>query len=326
MNITPLVSIVIPCYNSKVTLPKVIESIQRNKYKNYEVVIVDDGSDEPVDDVVASYKNNKIRLFRKKNEGLGLTRNFGIRQALGKYVFFLDADDEIFLNGLTRLVSFAESKQLTVVSGITVRHLLENGRREQWFPDIYKQDTVDELKQRNALYSDTLSTNKLYKKDMLLQQNILFEEGLYEDKLFTAKLYSSIDKIGLIHEEVYLWKVAPIGQSITQSKTVTNFEGRMDAILRLWQYLPELRKVYQIAFFANHDLLIYLREFKFYTIEEQKRIFDLASEFVVENKKYFYERLVPNSINFVCINALLKQDFDFFSQCGLVLSLEYYNK
>lgn len=301
---TPKISILVPCYNSRKTLPATLESIQKSRYKNLDVMIVDDGSAETVKDIVESFHDKRFRYFWKENEGLGLTRNFGISQAEGSYVFFLDSDDLIYRDTFSNLMSYALEHNLDVVSGVTVRKQFESGLEGEWFRRLYKTKTINTFQNRLPLFDDTLSTNKLYKISALQEKNIYFEDGLYEDKLFTAKLYSKTDRIGLIDSRVYIWLVYGNQTSITTSKSVENFKSRMEAVNNLWQYLPELRKVHQLAFYMHHDLLIYLREFIFYSEDDKQEIYQIAHEFIQRNQKYVYTRLVTNSLNRACLDAL----------------------
>lgn len=314
----PLISILVPCYNSRKTLPSTLKSIQQSKYKNLDVMIVDDGHEIKVKDIVEGFNDKRFRYFDKQNEGLGLTRNFGIRNALGEYIFFLDSDDLIYPDTFIHLMDYMLENDLEVVSGVTVRKDFETKKESEWFRHLYKKKKIVPFSNRLTQFDDTLSTNKLYKIETLKKHNIFFETGLYEDKLFTAKLYSKVEKIGVIDERVYVWLIYGEATSITTTKTLANFKGRMVAINNLWQYLPELRKAYQIAFYMNHDLLIYLREFEFYSAEEKDEIYEMAYEFIQKNKHYVYKRLISNSWNMACLDALCegnKEKFMYTADC-----------
>ena len=92
-----LLSVVIPYYNLGATLPETIGSIKQSEYKNYEIVIVNDGStDQASLDVLKSYENDpQIRIINIKNKGLANARNVGAEAARGEFVAFIDADDKI---------------------------------------------------------------------------------------------------------------------------------------------------------------------------------------------------------------------------------------
>lgn len=92
-----LLSVVIPYYNLGKTLPETIESIKATTYKNYEIIIVNDGStDEESVKVLEQYKDDeKVRVVNIENKGLANARNVGAKEAKGEFVAFLDADDKI---------------------------------------------------------------------------------------------------------------------------------------------------------------------------------------------------------------------------------------
>lgn len=320
LDFLPKITILVPCFNSRPTLSATLESIQESEYTNLDVMVVDDGSVDTVEDIVSSFNDNRFRYFWKENEGLGLTRNFGINNAEGDYIFFLDSDDLIYPDSLLNLLDFSLKNNLDVVSGVTVRKQFGTNIESEWYRKLYKTKSISTFKNRLPQFDDALSTNKLYKVNTLKDKNIYFETGLYEDKVFTSKLYSKIDRIGLIDNRVYIWFIYGNKTTISTSKTIVNFKGRMDAINNLWQYLPELRKAYQMSLYMNHDLLIYLREFIFYTLEEKEEVYKIAHEFVQKYNSYVYKRLVPASLNRACLDALCDSDKEKFIYTADILS------
>lgn len=319
----PVISVLVPCYNSRKTVAATLESLQKSHYHHLDVMVVDDGSVEPVQDIVESFQDKRFRYFFKENEGLGLTRNFGIDNSKGKYIFFLDSDDVIYPDSFVHLIKYSEENDLDVVSGVTVRKQYETGTESEWCRHLYKTKQINTFDKRLNQYDDTLSTNKLYRVQALKEKNIYFEKGLYEDKLFTAKLYSKIDRIGLIDNRVYVWLVYGNQTSITTSKSVDNFKGRMDAIKNLWQYLPALRKTYQLGFYINHDLVVYLREFIFYSDKEKQEVYRIAADFIGNNRNLVYKRLVSNSLNRACLDALCDENETKFLYTANILSQTY---
>jgi glycosyltransferase involved in cell wall biosynthesis len=89
----PKVSVVIPAYNAMAYLPAAVETVLNQTFSDFEVLIVDDGSVDPIAAWVAALTDPRIQLIRQTNQGLSAARNTGIRQAQGDYVAFLDADD-----------------------------------------------------------------------------------------------------------------------------------------------------------------------------------------------------------------------------------------
>ena len=98
-----LISIVIPLYNKEKFIKNTINSVLRQSYKDFELVIVDDGSTDDSVNIVKSISDSRIRIISKQNEGVSKTRNRGIIEAKGEYIFFLDADDYLVPEALNIL-------------------------------------------------------------------------------------------------------------------------------------------------------------------------------------------------------------------------------
>ncbi|MDD5005988.1 MAG: glycosyltransferase [Candidatus Omnitrophica bacterium] len=92
-NAQPVFSIIIPAYNQGWLLKKALESVLRQEFDNYEVIIIDDGSTDNTREIVNSFQDVRIKYYYQNNSRLAIARNTGIKHAKGKYVAFLDADD-----------------------------------------------------------------------------------------------------------------------------------------------------------------------------------------------------------------------------------------
>lgn len=88
------ISVIIPLYNKESSLSKSINSLYNQLYKDFEVIIVDDGSTDRSLEIAKEIKDPRFRVFSKNNEGVSIARNYGAERAQGDYLAFLDADDE----------------------------------------------------------------------------------------------------------------------------------------------------------------------------------------------------------------------------------------
>ena len=105
----PLISVVIPTYNSAQYLPQTIESVLSQSWQDFEIIIVDDGSTDNTQAVVGAFNSNKIRYIRQGNSGgPSRPRNVGIHHARGKYISLCDSDDLMSRNKLEGAVAFLE--------------------------------------------------------------------------------------------------------------------------------------------------------------------------------------------------------------------------
>ena len=89
----PYFSIVIPVYNKEKFVVKTIESVLSQTFTDYEIIIVNDGSTDQSEAKISTFKDNRIKYYSKKNDGVAIARNFGIEKATADYICFLDADD-----------------------------------------------------------------------------------------------------------------------------------------------------------------------------------------------------------------------------------------
>lgn len=113
-----LISIIIPLYNKQSVIQKTIDSILCQKYTNFEVIVVDDGSTDNSVQVVRSYDDPRIRIYQKKNGGPSSARNYGVKKSVGEWVIFLDADDTFVPEALTILFRpIKKDKDIDIVSG-----------------------------------------------------------------------------------------------------------------------------------------------------------------------------------------------------------------
>ncbi|WP_443689030.1 glycosyltransferase family 2 protein, partial [Paraprevotella xylaniphila] len=113
----PLVSIIMPVYNTGNIITNTLDSILSQSYTNFELIIVDDGSTDTSGHICSTYaaKDKRIRLIRQQNKGICKARNVGIQLAKGKYLAFCDHDDIYHTSLLETTVKYAEDFNLEVI-------------------------------------------------------------------------------------------------------------------------------------------------------------------------------------------------------------------
>jgi glycosyltransferase involved in cell wall biosynthesis len=139
----PLVSVVIPSYNSAKTLGRALESVLSQSYRNIEVIVVDDGSTDGSADLAAAYK--RVKVIRQENRGAGPARNNGLQHSSGKYVAFLDADDYWDEKCLATLVAAAEASAADIVYCGWQNVGMAGGRGEPFIPPDYENVEKSEV-------------------------------------------------------------------------------------------------------------------------------------------------------------------------------------
>lgn len=107
--IQPLVSIIMPCFNSEKTIGESIQNLLDQSYSNWELIIIDDGSTDQSKEVIQSFKDKRIRYQYQENSGPSKARNTGLNLARGKYISFLDSDDLYQMDRIRLLVTYLEA-------------------------------------------------------------------------------------------------------------------------------------------------------------------------------------------------------------------------
>lgn len=135
----PKVSIIIPVYKAEKCLKRCIESVLNQTYKDWELLLIDDGSPDRSGDICDEYtkRDNRIRVFHKNNGGVSSARNLGLDNVNGEYVTFVDSDDLIDLNTLNVCISQIELFDLDLLQFSLTRNEKQLGTVENFESKVY---------------------------------------------------------------------------------------------------------------------------------------------------------------------------------------------
>ncbi|MEU8590094.1 bifunctional glycosyltransferase family 2 protein/CDP-glycerol:glycerophosphate glycerophosphotransferase [Streptomyces sp. NPDC048664] len=318
-------SVVVIVYNDAARLTTAVRSVLTQTLRNVEVVIADDCSTDASYDVarrLAAEHPGRVRAVRlaENSGGCGEPRNRGTALARGRYVMFLDSDDTLEPHACRNLVEAADRTRADLVCGLCVRVHTDSrhDKRVPWYPWLYRSTrTVESIAELPDLFVyDTLSTNKCYRRDFLVENRLAFAHGIhYEDLLFSAEAYLAAGRITLIPHTVYFWHVADkaADKSISNRRhEIENFTDRLeihrriDAVLDR-RALGEL-KLHKDVKFLKHDLVLYLRDLPFLDDGFRHRFADLARGYLQDFPRAAYDRLDP--LHAICAHLLLTEDWD----------------
>lgn len=112
------VSVIIPAYNTSEYIARCLDSIINDELKDFEVIVIDDGSTDDTSNIVEQYSSNdpRVKLVKQVNSGQGVARNVGIDHSVGKYLYFVDSDDYLGKNSLAFMYEFSEERKLDICS------------------------------------------------------------------------------------------------------------------------------------------------------------------------------------------------------------------
>lgn len=204
------VSIVIPIYNEEEKLERLLQSVCRLTYPSFEVILINDGSMDNSKRICEQYVtlDYRFRLINQNNRGKTAARNKGLEYAQGKWIWFIDADDEVFSDALD---NFLKSTNETNYDCIIGKYVTRNNDYQPDFIGVIhtKQFLEDEAFHRWTMYHCVL-WNKLFRRDIIETYHILFNEeaSLWaQDNLFILEYMHYCNKIYCIEDVIYYYDV-----------------------------------------------------------------------------------------------------------------------
>ena len=186
----PTISIIVPIYNSELTLDKCISSILQMEFTDFELLLVDDGSVDNSLGICRKWaeQDSRIRVLQQKNGGPSLARNRGIIETSGKWIVFVDSDDIVRSRYLSDLLETV-GKNSSIVMAISGEQVFRNGKKAEVvrFPDVIcKVNDYNALWKELRLHFYGHPFGKLYRRDIIVQNHLQFDNDvcLGEDCIF----------------------------------------------------------------------------------------------------------------------------------------------
>ena len=234
----PKISIIIPVYNVENYIRRCLDSVINQTLKDIEIIIVNDGTKDNSLEICNEYADldSRIKIFSKKNEGLGLTRNYGIDRANGKYVAFLDSDDFVDFDFYEKLLENAE-KNSTDACFANIKLYTKDQKIVQRDKMPFKNEVVESKKYMYNLlhvedkkeygkeYMGMCVWRSIYKKDILDKYNIRFESErkfISEDILFNIDFCMNSKRVSFIDNTYYYYCFN--SESLTKTYKSDRFE------------------------------------------------------------------------------------------------------
>lgn len=315
---TPLVSIIIPVYNSGNRAEKIISQVVSQKFNDYELLIIDDGSTDESAKLLekAAEQSSKIKVYKKKNGGASSARNYGINKSSGKYLMFLDSDDEIRPSMIQALaeaimkndaelavcgiqyVTIKDGKQKSSVN-IGVSPVPRKTKQESFAEYVVKLLGID-----GRLYNPC---NKIYLSDIIKDNHIRFEEGLDfgEDLTFNLRYLKFCKNIEFIKKPLYIYNFD--ASSGTFGKSSLIYENRQKNYQELLEFagtdqsslmvdlLGWVKHYWFLSFclsVASSKLSFSKKNKKFKHVRKIEKLQLAKKRQSIGNKKYFIEIVI----------------------------------
>lgn len=333
-------SIIIPTYNCEKYIKRCIESLIIQKYINIEIIVIDDGSTDNTFDIcnLESKKDSRIKIFRKKNNGVSSARNLGIEKATGEYIFFIDSDDYIEDNTIEECMKIIEDNDIDILKFGYYRECGKYKKKYK-FSTINNKVINKQWYELNNIYSNLVSSSDFYniwnaiiKKEIVsgLKFNETIKYG--EDYLFMVELVFKSSSIYFYDKPFYHYcinnnAVTQIYKNEVVLKKINDICFSNNEIINLFKKnnvkLNKNDVYYNIIKLINADFksLTYFLNYKLYCeifndvkklkyynqISKENDIF-ADNELKIRKRRYFYKNKITKTLR---VN--IKKIFIFFN-------------
>lgn len=179
------ISIIIPCYNAEKYLPQCLDSVLNQSYKEYEIILVNDGSIDATRDICEAYsaKDDRIVVLHKRNQGVSSARNDGIRLARMDYILFLDSDDFMVDGILAEIATILAANSPDIVIGCNMYHYEEASKKISYLKNLMPHEILSRSKEE--ILTSIIGNVKtmgiwavwrhVYRRELLVMQGLLFD-------------------------------------------------------------------------------------------------------------------------------------------------------
>ena len=288
------ITVIIPVYNVEEFLVDCLESVKRNvEDLDAEVLMIDDGSTDN-SSAIANLYAEEIECFyyyRTENGGLSRARNYGASLAKGKYLFFIDSDDMLVDGILRKMLETAEKNH----SEVTICHFCRIKDKKYATTNASQRiffglkESVSHITRHPNFVYDCSSWNKLILRSFYLQNDIKFPDGyMHEDLLPMLKLHYCCNKVSVIYETGYLWRIRTgANKSITQLVNKKSFTDKIAMMARTLTYArhnslnPEIVFALEVKF-LNYGFDSWFNKLHLLPQDEAMEYVELLARFIKE--------------------------------------------
>lgn len=256
------ISIILPVYNAEKTIEKTILSIIKQEKITFELIIINDGSNDGTPNILNKYSNNRnIKVFSQKNKGVSAARNKGMHKATGKYCFFIDSDDYLEKDALYKMLNLAEKHDLDLVccnhkefNATSISLVNEQSINK----NIVMHSDYDIAKYYNLLFVQSACA-KLFSLKLIRNYKLYFDYkmSLGEDLNFMLNFLLYTTNIGFAGLATYY--VNNINPFSLSKKYSDNLERDIEIQYNAWKKLVSQNNYIEEAYTKSHvDFTIYL--------------------------------------------------------------------
>jgi glycosyltransferase involved in cell wall biosynthesis len=292
------ISVIVPVYNVEEYLPKCLDSILNQTFKDFELILIDDGSTDGSGRICDEYAiiDNRIKVFHKRNEGQAIAKNFGIDNSLGKYISFVDSDDWIDENMLLEMYQEAISNDADIV---IAGHYVVNLDNTIECINILNKRKLNRLEATKLILEDTqilsFPWDKIYRRELF--DGIKYsEKRIFEDTATTYKLFNKANVLVQLNQSYYYYVRRESGTCLDPefSKVIKRkmdnylaFQERYEFTLANKEYADVIHDCQAKAFIHGQQFLHFIIKNKLDTsLNSFESILKKLSEMKISNNSF----------------------------------------
>lgn len=249
------ISIIIPVYNVERYLANLLDSILKQTYNNYEVILVDDGSKDNSYKIMEEYskKDNKIRIYKQNNSGPGIARKKGYMQAKGELLFFVDSDDQLYNNRVLETINSIFINNNIDLLLFESKRLPDDGKRNRVIErgtikkGIHSIKELDEYIVAGCLWMKILKKEK-FKEDFFINANN------FEDGYTTYKYLNECKFFYYLDEPLYVVNRLDENNSLTKNFSIEKAIRTVDIIIQINEFskLKKSAKLLALTYYMSY--------------------------------------------------------------------------
>ena len=236
-------SIIIPCYNVQDYILKTLSSILSQTYSCYELIIVDDGSNDSTYEIAYEKLQSQpnVKIIRKNNGGVSSARNIGLHHASGKYIYFLDGDDIIEENFIEEIISNLQDEDIALFG---YSKEIINQKEQIYQPLIAKSYIQEYLSGKLYICMSSI----IFKRDFLINNSIIFDEKTHysEDREFIVKALYKTNHIKVIGNILFHY-IYRAGSAMNTANYTEKRSTSLNAMERVYKSLEHNQTLSNLA-------------------------------------------------------------------------------
>jgi glycosyltransferase involved in cell wall biosynthesis len=251
-DISPKISVIVPVYKVEQYLSKCIESILNQSFTDFELLLIDDGSPDNSGKICDEYafKDKRITVFHKQNEGVSSSRNLGIENAVGEWICFVDSDDWIEKDAFQEIIcSIEERKVDLVIWGYKLVYPKYSREINVPYSGFFSlKSEIDDLLIKCDLQKLLESTcNKLYSTNIIKKNSIRFDPkmSLMEDSKFNWIYFDFVKSVFSIQQSFYNYRLNHNKTSLSTTYSANFLEIRNENVNRRFDFFSGYKGKYK---------------------------------------------------------------------------------